>query len=105
MLEGSGLAFIGIGAAATLSAALADAVAHPLLGEDTLKRARKVILSLTATEETTLSELNRALDSFQELLHEDVELLLNGGMVADVATAALYATDIVRCRGQRRHSG
>ncbi len=94
MLEGSGLAFVGRGAAATLSAALADAVADPLLGEDTLERARKVILSLTATEETTLDELNRAFDWFQGQLHEDVGLLWNVGIVAGLATAVLYTADI-----------
>ena len=92
MLEKSGLAFFGMGAGATFSAALADAAAHPLLGADTLKRARKIILNLTVTEETSLGEFNRALDSFQELLHEDVDLLSHGGMAADVATATLYAT-------------
>jgi cell division GTPase FtsZ len=93
-LEGSGLAVVGSGAAATVSAALADAAAHPLLGADTLRRARKVILSLTVTENTAIAEVNDALVSLLELLHDDADLLWNLGIAADPATALLYATNL-----------
>jgi cell division GTPase FtsZ len=87
---------MGAGTGSNVYDAMDSAVSSPLLGDGTTSRARRVILNLTASNDTTLDELDTAFDHLRARLSEDASVIWNVDVGPGRAAAVLYATDFER---------
>jgi cell division protein FtsZ len=68
---GPGLSYIGFGVGKNLKEAMETAISCPLLGENTLPIAGKILVIINAVSETSLAEINESLDLLTGAIRND----------------------------------
>jgi cell division protein FtsZ len=91
---GPGLSYVGFGTGKNLKEAMEKAISCPLLGEGTLPTAGMILVIINAVSETSLAEINEALDLLTSTIYNDDTSIAFDVMLGDDIGVFLLAAAV-----------